>query len=103
MNDEKFMIGEWDEGWRRRCQTIEENEIDIIIQDHLMKVGNEYEINHWIKSKIKWNETIIDEMIDKKLIKLIFIDYFIFVHFYFILIKIKKMKRRMKDDEETMT
>ena len=43
MNDKKFMIGEWDEGWWRRCQTIEENEIDIIIQNHLMIEGNECE------------------------------------------------------------
>ena len=66
MDDEKFMIGEWDEGWWRRCQTIEENEIDIIIQNHLMKEGNECENNHLILSKIKWNETIIVEIIDKK-------------------------------------
>ena len=53
MNDEKFMIGEWDDGWGRRCQTIEENETDIIIQNHLMMEGNDFENNHLIISKMK--------------------------------------------------
>ena len=65
---------------------------------------NDYENDHLIVSKMKWNETMIVEMIDKNiLIKLIFVDYFYFCSFYFILIKIKKMKRRMKDDEEVTT
>ena len=67
MSDEKFMIGEWDDWWGRRCKTIEENEIDIIIQNHLMMEGNKCEKNHLIISKIKWNETIIVEMIDKNI------------------------------------
>ena len=66
MTKSLWLVNEMKDGGRR-CQTIEDNEIDIIIQNHLMKEGNDYENNHLIISKIKWNETIIVEMIDKNI------------------------------------